>query len=112
MLRELSITTPDLLDNHVLLLHDLVWNALWDPALHIREAAAGVFAGCLSIATIHDKDFQSEIFTLALSQVQSGLQQDTEEVVHGSLLAMKELFDQQSRDDVCSYIVHITIQLQ
>ena len=100
ILRELSLATPDLLDDHVLLLTDLIWTALWDPMVELREASAGVFAGCLSIASLHDNEFQAEVFNLAITQVQTGLTDTSSDVLHGSLLALKELFNQQGRDEV------------
>jgi FKBP12-rapamycin complex-associated protein len=73
---------------------DLIWVALRDPRLLIRETAAEAISACFQIIRERDQTmrltWQSKIYDDAVQGIKLG----TIESIHGSLLVIKELLQQ------------------
>lgn len=66
---------------------------LRDPRPQIRETGADLLANCLEILQSRDKEFVNPVLTNILQESHRGLKtSNAVEVLHGSLLACRELF--------------------
>ncbi|KAH8916272.1 hypothetical protein BT69DRAFT_1340381 [Atractiella rhizophila] len=91
-------------------LAEVLWNGLRDQKVAVREAAADAMGQVLRICWVRDGE-EGEAFRGTWENVQKGLTQSNPDVIHGSLLALKELLIQAGRflaphfDAVCTLIV-------
>ena len=91
-LRELLLNAPDAVADKVALVLDQLFVALWDPSAAIREAAAGALSGALAVARVQVDTPWDSIVALLVEQALSGLADKETETLHGSLLALKEVY--------------------
>lgn len=94
VLKELASCNATNFFPHAPLVLEKLLTPLRDPRSQIREAAADLLATCLDILQIRDKQSVNPVLTKILQEGHTGLksQSNTVEVVHGSLLACRELF--------------------
>lgn len=90
-LRELARNSPTLMYQWVPQIFDVIWSALRDPKVLIRESAAEAVSALLEIISPRDSQFRQTWFMRVYDEVQRGFSSGTNEAIHGSLLALKEL---------------------
>ncbi|KIW08226.1 uncharacterized protein PV09_01154 [Verruconis gallopava] len=90
-LRELARNSPTLLFQWVQQILEVIWVALRDPKVMIRESAAEAVSACFEIMSARDQDIRTKTFTKVYEEVIRGFQINTIESIHGSLLTIKEL---------------------
>ncbi|KAH0559920.1 hypothetical protein GP486_003558 [Trichoglossum hirsutum] len=90
-LRELARNSPTLLYAFVHQIFELIWVALRDPKVLIRESAAEAVSTCFEIIALRDSTLRNQWFSRIYDEVLHGLKLNTTESIHGSLLTMKEL---------------------
>ena len=90
-LRELARNSPTLLYAFVHQIFELIWVALRDPKVLIRESAAEAVSTCFEIIALRDATLRGQWFSRIYEEVLHGLKLNTTESIHGSLLTMKEL---------------------
>lgn len=90
LLRELARNAPTLVNAFVTQILELIWVALRDPKLGIRESAADAVSACFAIIAARDSQTRQQ-FSRIYDETLQGLRSSTIETVHGSLLVLKEL---------------------
>ncbi|KAJ3215347.1 phosphatidylinositol kinase- protein kinase tor1 [Dinochytrium kinnereticum] len=92
VLRELSISAPTLLYAYVLQIMDLIWVALRDSKVGIREAGAEALSACLLLIQSRESQDKKNWYKKLFDEAERGLMRSTSaESIHGSLLAIREL---------------------
>ncbi|KAI9026899.1 armadillo-type protein [Hyaloraphidium curvatum] len=91
VLRELGENAPTLVYGYVAQILDLVWVALRDPKVSIREAAAATLSVCLDLVQARDSQMRIQKYRKILEEAQKCLKSTSPDAVHGGLLAYKEL---------------------
>ncbi|TID24911.1 60S ribosomal protein [Venturia nashicola] len=91
ILRELARSSPTLLFTWVPQILEVIWVALRDQKVMIRESAAEAVSACFEIMAARDSEMRQKWFTRVYEEVQRGFQQNTVDAIHGSLLTIKEL---------------------
>lgn len=89
VLRELARNSPTLLVQWIPQILEVIWVALRDPRVMIRESAAEAISACFEIMAARE-DLR-RYFGRVYEEVLKGLPAGTLESVHGSLLTIKEL---------------------
>lgn len=91
VLRELALNSPTLIYSYVSQIFDLIWVALRDSKVMIRNSAADSLSACLEI--IHQRESQLCIqwYVKILEEAHHGLKTNNSDYIHGSLLAYREL---------------------
>ncbi|EKG20255.1 Phosphatidylinositol 3-/4-kinase catalytic [Macrophomina phaseolina MS6] len=90
-LRELAKNSPTLMYQWVPQIFEVIWYALRDPKVRIRQAAAEAISSCLEIISARDQQMRNHFFGKVYEQVLTGFTLNTVESIHGAILAMKEL---------------------
>ncbi|KAI9757288.1 MAG: hypothetical protein M4579_003499 [Chaenotheca gracillima] len=90
-LRELALHSPTLLYSFVPQILELIWVALRDPKVAIRESAATAVSACFEIIAARDMQLRQHWFSRIYDEALQGLKLGTVEAAHASLLALKEL---------------------
>ncbi|KAI9820202.1 MAG: phosphatidylinositol kinase- protein kinase tor1 [Pycnora praestabilis] len=90
-LRELAKNSPTLLYAFVPQIFELIWVALRDPKVLIRESAAEAVSACFEIIAARDAQLRQQWFARIYDEALQGLKLNTTESIHGSLLTIKEL---------------------
>ena len=90
-LRELARNSPTLLYGWTPQILDVIWVALRDPKVMIRESAAEAVSACFEIMSARDQEVRVKWFNRVYEEVLKGFQINTVDSVHGSLLTIKEL---------------------
>ena len=90
-LRELARNSPTLLYSFVPQILDVIWVALRDPKVLIRESAAEAVSACFEIIAARDSQLRQQWFARIYDEALQGLKLNTVESIHGSLLVVKEL---------------------
>ncbi|KAF4546613.1 Phosphatidylinositol 3-kinase tor2 protein [Lasiodiplodia theobromae] len=90
-LRELAKNSPTLMYQWVPQIFEVIWYALRDPKVRIRQAAAEAISSCLEIISARDQQMRNHFFGKVYDQVLTGFTVNTVESIHGAILAMKEL---------------------
>ncbi|BFZ53909.1 phosphatidylinositol kinase-related protein kinase tor1 [Savitreella phatthalungensis] len=91
MLKEFAINAPTLIYSYVSQILDLLWTALRDPKVIIRNAAADNLASCLDIILQRETSLRVQWYVRILEEADHGLKSSSADVVHGSLLAYRAL---------------------
>lgn len=91
ILKELASSSPTLLYAWVPQILEVIWVALRDPKVVIRESAAATVSQCFEILTARDPQIRQTWLTRTYDELNRGFQINTIESVHGSLLTLKEL---------------------
>lgn len=91
ILKELARNSQSYFHSHVGAIFDNILGALRDQRLMVREAAAELLAACLEIATQRERQPHNTYLFQILQDVTMGLKQAQPEIIHGSLLTLREL---------------------
>ncbi len=90
-IRELAKNSPTLLYVFVPQIFDCIWPALRDPKVLIRETAAEAVGACFEIISARDATMRQQWFSRMYEETLQGLKSGNPEIIHGSLLTIKEL---------------------
>ncbi|KAF2871907.1 armadillo-type protein [Massariosphaeria phaeospora] len=93
ILRELSKNSPTLMYQWIAQIFEVIWVALRDPKVLIRESAAEAISACFEIISPRDSQMRQLWFGRVYDEILKGFTLNTNEAIHGSLLTMKELLD-------------------
>ncbi|KAI9341687.1 FAT domain-containing protein [Obelidium mucronatum] len=97
VLKELAISSPSLIISHVTQILDLIWTALSDRKVMIREQGAEVLAACLRLMHKREsslrKQWYAKIYEEAERLTSSTKPHYSSDILHGCLLAYRELFN-------------------
>lgn len=91
VIRELAKGSPTLLYGFVPQIFELVWVALRDPKVLIRETAAEAVGECFEIIVARDAQVRQSWFLRIYDEALLGLKSHNVDWIHGSLLILKEL---------------------
>ena len=91
LLRELAKNSPTLFYAYVHQVLELIWVALRDSKVLIREAAAEALSACLEIIYQRDSQLRLQWYTKILDEAHHGIKIGTTDSIHGSLLTYREL---------------------
>ena len=92
MFRELALNAPTLFYVSVEPFFKHIWAALWDPKLEIRNIATGALCACLELTARRELSARSEWYSYLFEQSKEGCRSNNADRIHGSLLAVGELF--------------------
>lgn len=93
ILRELAKNSPTLMYQWIAQIFEVIWVALRDPKVLIRESAAEAISACFEIISPRDSQMRQLWFGRVYDEILKGFTLNTNEAIHGSLLTMKELLD-------------------
>ncbi|KAJ4349705.1 phosphatidylinositol kinase- protein kinase tor1 [Didymosphaeria variabile] len=93
ILRELAKNSPTLMYQWIAQIFEVIWVALRDPKVLIRESAAEAISACFEIISPRDHQMRQMWFGRVYDEILKGFNLNTNEAIHGSLLTMKELLD-------------------
>lgn len=91
VVRELAKGSPTLLYGFVPQIFELIWVALRDPKVIIRETAAEAVSECFEIIAARDNQVRQSWFAKVHDEAMNGLKSTNVDWIHGSLLVLKEL---------------------
>ncbi|KAJ3083694.1 phosphatidylinositol kinase- protein kinase tor1, partial [Quaeritorhiza haematococci] len=91
VLRELAISAPTLIYAYVPQVLDLIWVALRDPKVTIREGAADALNACLELVYQRESQLRRQWYRKIFEEAQKGLKLNSPDAIHGSLLILREL---------------------
>ncbi|KAI9893709.1 MAG: phosphatidylinositol kinase- protein kinase tor1 [Vezdaea aestivalis] len=92
-LRELAQKSPTLLYSFVPQILEVIWVALRDQKVMIRESAAQAVRECFSIIAARDPQLRQQWFARIYDEIIRSFTMNTVEAVHGALLTIKELLE-------------------
>ncbi|KAF2644919.1 ARM repeat-containing protein [Massarina eburnea CBS 473.64] len=93
ILRELAKNSPTLMYQWIAQIFEVIWVALRDPKVLIRESAAEAISACFEIISPRDSQMRHLWFGRVYDEILKGFGLNTNDAIHGSLLTMKELLD-------------------
>jgi len=93
ILRELAKNSPTLMFSWTAQIFEVIWVALRDPKVLIRESAAEAISACFEIISPRESSMRQQWFSKVYEEILKGFALNTNESIHGSLLTMKELLD-------------------
>lgn len=93
LLRELARSSPTLIYGFIGQILDLIWVALRDPKVLIRETAAEALGVCLAIMKHRDQSNRDLWYSKILEEAKLGLRVASTDAIHGSLLIYLQLLD-------------------
>ncbi|KAL2372816.1 hypothetical protein RJ035_003649 [Blastomyces gilchristii] len=91
VIRELANGSPTLLYGFVPQIFELIWVALRDPKVLIRETSAEAVSECFEILAARDVQVRQQWFGRIYEESLQGLRSSNVDWIHGSLLTLKEL---------------------
>lgn len=91
ILREFANNAPTLIYSYVPQILDLIWVALRDTKINIREGGAEALGACLALILQRESTLRTQWYKKLYDEAQKGLKGTTIESVHGSLLALNEM---------------------
>lgn len=91
VIRELAKGSPTLLYGFVPQIFELIWVALRDPKVLIRETSAEAVSECFEILAARDVQVRQQWFGRIYEETLQGLRSSNVDWIHGSLLTLKEL---------------------
>lgn len=112
IIRELARNSPTLLYSFVPQILDVIWVALRDPKVLIRESAAEAMSACFEIIAARDVTLRQDSFSRIYEEALHGFKTGSVDSIHGSLLTIKELllkggmFMNDHYREVCNIVVH------
>ncbi|KAE8131038.1 armadillo-type protein [Aspergillus pseudotamarii] len=113
VIRELAKGSPTLLYGFVPRIFELVWVALRDPKILIRETAAEAVGECFEIIAPRDVQVRQSWFARIYEEALLGLKSHNMDWTHGSLLILKELilkgamFIKEHYRNACDIVLHL-----
>ncbi|PNS15729.1 hypothetical protein CAC42_4181 [Sphaceloma murrayae] len=93
VLLHLAKASPTLFYGYVPQVLEVIWIALRDIKTSVREAAAATVSQCFAILNARDAQVRSDWLARTYEEINIGFALNTLESTHGSLLALRELFD-------------------
>ncbi|RKO94116.1 armadillo-type protein, partial [Blyttiomyces helicus] len=94
VLRELAVSAPTLIYAYVGQILDLIWVALRDPKVVIREGAADALNATLALVHVRENQQRKQWYRKILEEAQKGFKIGSSDAIHGSLLTLRELLTQ------------------
>ena len=91
VLRELAKNSPTLMYQWIPEIFEVIWVALRDAKVIVRESAAEAISACFEIISQRDPQMRMGWFGRVYDEILKGFSLNTNEAIHGSLLTMKEL---------------------
>ena len=91
VIRELAKGSPTLLYGFIPQIFELIWVALRDPKVLIRETAAEAVGECFEIIAARDMQVRQSWFARIYDEAITGIRSNNVDWMHGSLLVLKEL---------------------
>ncbi|KAI9736363.1 MAG: phosphatidylinositol kinase- protein kinase tor1 [Cirrosporium novae-zelandiae] len=91
VIRELAKNAPTLLYGHVPSILELIWVAVRDPKVLIRETAAEAVSACFEIILARDTQVRQRWFSRMYDESINGFKTNNIDATHGSLLIIREL---------------------
>lgn len=91
IIRELATNSPTLLYAFVPQIFDCILIALRDSKVLIRETAAEAAGACFEIIAARDAHLRQQWFSRIYDDALQGIRSPSQDVIHGSLLTIKEL---------------------
>lgn len=91
VLKELAQNAPTLFYVHVGTFFDLIWVALRDPKVTIRESAVEALRAALDLISERETRLRSQWHTKILEEAHKGLKSSGSDSIHASLLGIGEL---------------------
>ncbi|KAI8799565.1 hypothetical protein BJ742DRAFT_749830 [Cladochytrium replicatum] len=91
IIRSLAMAAPTLVYDYVLSILDLIWTAIRDQKVKIREVAAEALRHSLDISVASDPNTRRTIFKRVWDETKQGFKFGRSETIHGSLLAAQVL---------------------
>ncbi|KAJ3318282.1 phosphatidylinositol kinase- protein kinase tor1, partial [Blyttiomyces sp. JEL0837] len=91
VLRELASSAPTLIYSYVPQILDLVWVALRDPKVVIREGGAEALSACLSLLQQRESQQRRQWYRKIYDEAERGTKSSSSDAIHGSLLVFREL---------------------
>ncbi|KAK9453987.1 armadillo-type protein [Dipodascopsis uninucleata] len=88
---ELAQNSPTILYSYVPQIFDLIWVALRDPKVAIRNDAEDALKACLQIIYQRDSQLRQQWYSKIYEEAQKGFKIGSADAIHGSLLAYREL---------------------
>ncbi|KAG8626630.1 hypothetical protein KVT40_005575 [Elsinoe batatas] len=92
ILLHLAKASPTLFYSYVPQVLEVIWIALRDIKASVREAAAATVSQCFQILSARDAQVRADWLARTYEEINKGFVLGTLEAVHGSLLALRELF--------------------
>jgi FKBP12-rapamycin complex-associated protein len=93
ILRELAKNSPTLMYQWIPQIFEVIWVALRDPKVMIRETAAQAISACFEIISPRDVQMQQHWFGKVYEEILKGFALNTNDAIHGSLLTLRELME-------------------
>ena len=94
ILRELAVNAPTALSRSVAQILELLWVALRDPKVLIRESAAEVLNACLKIISTRNADARKQSLTRTYEETLQSFRINTVEAIHGGLHGLEAMLDE------------------
>ncbi|KAI8593944.1 armadillo-type protein [Geranomyces variabilis] len=94
VLRELAISAPTLIYAFVGQILELIWVALRDLRVVIREGAADALNATLALVLVRENRQRKQWYSKILEETQRGFKTGNADAIHGSLLTLRELISQ------------------
>jgi len=94
ILRELARNAPTLMYAYVNLIFDQIWVGLRDQRHLIRATSSETVSACFKIIRDRDQDLKQEWMDKMFHEAVRGLKTPSNEMIHASLLVLKELLEQ------------------
>ena len=91
IIRELARHASTLLYQWMPQIFQVIWSALRDPKVLIRETAAEAVSACFEIVAPRDSQMRQSFFGKVYEEILQGFRLNTVDSIHGSLLTLKEL---------------------
>lgn len=91
VIRELAKGSPTLLYGFIPQIFELIWVALRDPKVLVRETSAEAVSECFEIIAARDSQVRQQWFSRIYDESLQGLRSSNVDWIHGSLLTLKEL---------------------
>ena len=93
VLAELTKNAPTLIIGYVPQILDLIWLPLRDSKVSVREGAAEALHACLTLAHVKETNSRRQWSRKIFEEIQNGFKVGNSDDIHGSLLALRELFN-------------------
>ncbi len=112
VIHELAENAPTLIYSFVPQIFDVIWVALRDPKVLIRESAAEAVSACFEILAARDSQVRQDWLSRIYEEARRGFKIGSLESIHGSLLTIKELllkggmFMNDRYREVCGLVSH------
>lgn len=93
VLSELTKNAPTLVYSYIPQILDLIWIALRDPKVGIRDGAAEALNSCLALVQVRENSLRRQWYKKIFEEIQKGLKMNSSDAIHGSLLALREILN-------------------